>query len=238
MKRIIIAAISIIAFSFNLAAQSARPVNSELQKPAWSGEYSRWRIDINGGYGWRLGQYEESGIEGIDMHNSRLRSGFQYNGGVTYFITDYYGLGLSASNFNTHSADQIFMTDDYNNVIPGLLEDKIDITYIAANLAMRSFSRNGRHSLYSEIGAGCLACNNAATVVVPVTAKGYTAGWNYGIGYDCFITPKVAIGVSAKCILGTLHSVEYIGENNRTQHVDGEETLAHVTASIGLRFNL
>ncbi len=238
MKRLLIAAISIIAFSINLAAQSARPDYSDLQKPGWSGEYSRWRIDINGGYGWRLGQFAKSDDAGIETHNSRLRSGFEYDGGVSYFITDNYGLGLSASNFRTHSADQILMTDNYNNVFSGLMEDKIDITYVSAHLAERLFSRNGMHSLYCEIGAGYLAFRNAATLVVPITMKGATAAYNFGLGYDCFITPKVAIGVSVKSILGKLNSIEYIGENNISQRVDGEEGLAHVTASIGLRLNL
>ena len=105
MKRIIIAAISIIAFSFNLAAQSARPVNSELQKPAWSGDYSRWRIDINGGYGARLGKLPETDDEYMLNHASRLRYGFEYNGGVSYFFNDNYGLGIKAANMRTGSTD-------------------------------------------------------------------------------------------------------------------------------------
>ena len=85
MKRIIIFVFTIIAISFNLAAQPARSNYLEQQKPAWSGEYSRWRIDINGGYGARLGKMAETGDEYMLNHASRLKYGFEYNGGVSYF---------------------------------------------------------------------------------------------------------------------------------------------------------
>ena len=243
MKRIIISLLAALAIPFNLAAQSPLTYYSEQPNPAWSGEHSKWRIDINGGYGARLGKLPETDDEYMLNHASRLRYGFEYNGGVSYFFNDNYGLGIKAANMRTGSTDIATQIDELGNEHTGKFQEKIDITYIGAAFAERSFSANGKHSLFCEIGFGYLAYNDNLTLVQQsLLLKGASLGENFSLGYDYFITPKIAIGISAEAIFGKLNNVTLIDGNKRPQKIDFEkdqlETLSSVTANIGLRFNL
>ena len=77
-----------------------------------SGEAPRFRVAVQGGYGYRLGKIQESGQNVIDQHNKKLKWGVVYGADATWFVANDFGFGLKFNNLRSKAEDAVTITYD------------------------------------------------------------------------------------------------------------------------------
>ena len=206
-----------------------------------SGEAPRFRIAVQGGYGYRLGKVQETGQSIIDQHNKKLKWGLVYGADATWFISNDFGLGLKFNNLRSTAEDAVTITYDTGSSKSGIYRDVVDLRFLGAMAASRSVTPNGRWIFLIDCGLGYLSLTDNGRVIDPMAIKGGTLGVCADAGVDFRLMNKLYLGLSVNAISGTVTSYS-LTQDGRTQTVkldkDEYESLHHLTASIGLRLYL
>ena len=206
-----------------------------------SGEAPRFRVAVQGGYGYRLGKVQESGQDVIDQHNKKLKWGFVYGADATWFVANDLGFGLKFSNLRSKAEDAVSITYDDGSSKSGMYRDVVDLRFLGAVASTRSVTPSGRWIFLVDCGLGYLSLVNNGRIIDPMAIKGSTLGFCADAGVDFRLMNKLYLGLSINAISGTLSSYS-LTHDGRTETIkldkDEYETLHHLTASIGLRLYL
>lgn len=199
-------------------------------------EYSRLRVGVQGGWGYRVGKVNPNLSSEMQEHHRKLKSGYTLGADATFYFVRDIGIGARFHQFySSHTAKKAS--------IDGLgsldLVDEIGLTYAAPQISTRYLL--GRHSIMIDISAGYLAYRNYSYMGYDYRVNGSTIGYGSNIGYDFAITPKLSIGISFCAVAGQLSKVR-IGAHGKsydeTLPEDQRENLNHMTVTAGLRFTL
>ena len=201
----------------------------------------RFRIAVQGGYGYRLGKYQDTGQSIVDQHNKRLKKGFVYGADMNWFTASDMGFGLKYSNMHSKSEDMVTITYDNGTVESGEYTDMVDLRFIGPTFASRYVSQDNRCIFLLDFGLGYLSYTDNGRVIHPMSIKGGTLGFCADAGVDFRLMNSIYLGATFSMIGGTLSSYNYT-ENGNTSKVELEkdhyETLTHVTLTIGFRLYL
>ena len=206
-----------------------------------SGEAPRFRIAVQGGYGYRLGKLRESGQDVIDQHNKKLKWGFVCGADATWFTSNDFGFGLKFHNMRSSAEDAVTVTYADGSSKSGMYRDVVDLRFLGAIASTRSVTPSGKWIFIVDFGLGYLSMIDNGRMIDPVSIKGGTLGYCVDAGVDFRLMNKLYLGLSVNTICGTLSSYS-LTNDGRTETVklekDEHETLYHLTASVGLRLYL
>ena len=226
---------------FVVPTVSAQTVYYTTPNPSVNESAPRFRLAVQGGYGYRLGKYQETGQSIIDQHNKRLKKGFVYGADINWFTASEMGFGLKYSNMHSKSEDMITITYDNGSIESGEYTDMVDLRFFGPTFASRHVSQDNRCIFLLDFGLGYLSYTNNGRIIHPMSIKGGTLGFCADAGVDFRLMNSIYLGATLSMIGGTLSSYNYTENGNTTKvelEKDHYETLGHVTLTIGLRLYL
>ena len=156
-----------------------------------SGEAPRFRVAVQGGYGYRLGKVQESGQDVIDQHNKKLKWGFVYGADATWFVANDLGFGLKFSNLRSKAEDAVSITYDDGSSKSGMYRDVVDLRFLGAVASTRSVTPSGRWIFLVDCGLGYLSLVNNGRIIDPMAIKGSTLGFCADAGVDFRLMNKL-----------------------------------------------
>ena len=194
--------------------------------------FSRIRIAINGGWGYRTAKVHEDIPSDVVPYMKKLRSGYYLGTNITYYYSESYGAGIMFNYFNSKN--------EANNTSIGNLKDNISIYFAGPTFGSRTLKRNNNAWIFN-IGIGYLGYHNNSKVN---SQKKIFNGGTFGVAgdvcYDIEVSNNFAIGIQVSIISGTLTSLK-IYDGYTTEKVklekDYYENLSHISLSVGFRFN-
>ena len=202
----------------------------------------KWRVAMQGGFGYRIGKVQETGNEVIDAHNKKLKTGISYGADVTYHWSDGFGLGLKFNDMHSSVKDAVTVTYDTGGSESGMYNDVVDLRFIGAVVASRYVSASGKGIFFLDYGAGYLGYVDSGRILSQeIAIKGGTLGACMDIGYDYRLMNNLYLGVSLSSVYGTLSSYTETVSGRSEKHTlgqDQKEGLMHVDLSVGIRYYL
>lgn len=202
----------------------------------------KWRLAVQGGYGYRIARVQESGNEVVDAHLKKLKWGFTYGADVTYHWSDGFGIGLKYNDMHSDSKDAVMVTYEDSGSESGMYNDVIDIRFIGAVVSSRYVSASGKGIFFLDYGAGYLGyVDNGRILSQEGVIKGGTLGACIDIGYDYRLMNNLYLGATLSSVSGTLsgYTETISGKTEKvTLGKDEKEGLLHVDLSIGIRYYL
>lgn len=201
----------------------------------------KFRMIVNGGYGYRPVKVAETGNDIIDTHNKKLKKGVVYGAEAAYYFSENLGIGVKYSNMHSSAKDRVVITDEAGNSRRGMYSDVIDMTFIGPVINSYKMSLDQKHVFSLGYGLGYLGYLDDGMVIDPMSIKGWTLGQSLNLGYDYRLSGKLYVGAELSGIAGVLSSC-VVTENGVTKSVeladDERESLLHVYLSVGLRLYL
>lgn len=216
-------------------------IGSELdaRKENWS-----VRIAIQGGGAYRFGKDVAGVEEVVTAHNNNRRWGPTYGADVSFFFSDYFGVGLKAQ--NVYYADKMpaSATDKYGRVKNGYLEDYENIWFAGVVFSSRLPSKNRNNAFLARAGYGIAGYSDWGQTIVPpsYTISGTAPALLLELGYDFSIAKNLSVGAALTFIRGAMKNASVITSDGRAASItadsDNAESLSSLSLSIGLRYNL
>ncbi len=202
---------------------------------------SKARVSIDLGYGYRTASISNVPVE-LEDYADELKSGFNIDTHINYFIKPSWGLGATYSRFQSDNAITFASPTTIEGIETRSTSDDIRINFIAPEFLYRSFLGNEKHSFISTISIGYLAFKNESKINgTAIDITGGTVGFGFGLLYDYHITPFIAIGAGVNFIAGSLSKLE-LSNGAQSQTIDlpddQRENLSRITINAGLRFYL
>jgi hypothetical protein len=195
--------------------------------------YPRFRFAVSGGWSYRTGRLPQNISPDVSDYLQKLKSGFHYDAGLSYYFSEYLGAGLRYSEYLSSNSDD-------GSIGYGSMSDRIRINFIGPVFSTRLFNQTKKNCLLMDLGIGYLGYRDKALFASEeLTLKGGTAGFYWNIGYDIGISQHIALGFQLSLISGLLS--EYKSSNGTYTQVikldkDTRENLSRIALSVGLRF--
>lgn len=187
--------------------------------------YNSFRVYA--GYGRRLNRMSPS----LDMfqkqHYKRLLNGeilgAEY---IRYFDKrGDGGLGFRYQIMHASSADAGAMKDENGNVVNGILDETVNISFAGPIYAGRFVSRNGKHLFADNVGLGVVTWKDKRTFNGQyLLFKGNTLGWTFDFNYSYFLSDHVTLGADLSYTSGVIRKVTVTdGTQTVTQQLSEED---------------
>jgi hypothetical protein len=160
-------------------------------------------------------------------------SGFQYDLGLTYFLTEWWGLGFKFNEFFASAETHIEE-----------MSDQTRTKFLGPSVNFRMLDRNKKNSFWTDLSLGYLSYQNKAVVQADeFTINHNTVGFSWGLGYDIWLSASTSLGFQVSFLGGTSSrytitegkGYEKVKEN-RTLPDGQAEIFNRIDFSIGLRF--
>lgn len=197
-------------------------------------DYSRIRLALNGGWGYRLGKTNPNVSESYKDLLNGMRSGAQFGGDFLFYLSENLGIGFKYNRFTTSSQKQM----------DTLLTAKINTgtDFYGAMFGGRIYNKKYTGALIINLALGYLRyTENGVIPEGPYRATGGTLGAAWDFGYDFQITPMLAIGAQLTGFSGALRSMKVetnYGTETRTLPDGQSESMVRVGATAGIRLTL
>ena len=205
-----------------------------------SNEYSRIRFAMQGGYSYLYARINKDVPDFLTDYLKELKSGYHLGADLSYFITEYTGLGIKFSSFYTSNMLQnIYIEDNYGNRTFGNLKDDININFFGPVYSTRLLNHNKSKSFILQTAIGYLSYKNNKEVVDKFQLTSGNIGLCLDIGYDIALTKKYGIGFQISALAGTLnHYYRHNGTSSEKIELETDEfeSLHRIDVSVGFRF--
>lgn len=203
--------------------------------------YQHFRIATNGGYSYETAKVARSVPSDFKDYVEDLKSGYHFEGDLTYYFTEPLGFGIKYYLFkSSNSLDNIYLEDINGNRRYGKMSDDLTISFIGPTFSTRFLNHDKSNAFLMNFSLGYMGYSNDKVVIDAYKITGNTTGLSFDIGYDIGVSKNLSLGFQIAFISGTL--VEYDwndGTNTETIKLKkGEyESLNRIDLSVGLRFN-
>ncbi len=236
LKTLVISAV-LALFSASVFAQE-----NEVAVPSNGLEKERFRVDVNAGMGRLWFKEAKNQTEFQKNYDDRIRGGTALDGGITYYPTEHFGVGVKLGAFFTnYTVGNTTVTYADSTQAIGDVGDNIKLYFYGLNLAYRyrSVSIPG-NVLHLSAAVGYTMYVNNAIAVFPVKLSGETPGVCGTLGYDVMITKHLSAGANASLWFGMLKKVKVeAGDESETIELSKDAgDLFRGTLSFGLRYSL
>lgn len=202
-------------------------------------DFQHWRIAVNGGYSYHTARIAKNTPSDFTSYAKKLKSGYVLGGDASYFISEYWGLGVKASMLkSSNSLDNVYVEDMLGHRRYGKMSDDITVTFIGPTFSSRYFDKEKKDAVYALLSIGYLGYKNNCVLIDKYQLTGSTLGTTLDIGYDIGLNEKLALGFQFSFLTGYL--LEYnLKEGTNVQKIkleDQAHSLNRIEFSVGLRF--
>jgi hypothetical protein len=170
----------------------------------------RWLISAAGGFGYRLARLPD-GLNAIEEEYYRdLKTGYYYEGNVTYFFKSNFGVGLMYNvTKSDNKLDNVTVTGPPGFSGSGTVSDDITISYMGINGSFRSWNNNHNGFVNLNFGLGYMSYVNNARIINTYKLTGETVGASLSASYLINLSPDFWMGVHAGYTAGVLTEYEF-----------------------------
>jgi hypothetical protein len=212
-------------------------------------EQGRFRISIQGGYGYRTGSTKDARQAMIntgfsaDAANSYYRAikfGMQGSGQVHYMFWQQNGLGIDYNFFYSKASASGNMDpgDGYTRIY-GTMSEDIYTQFAGLSWYTHQWISPARLKYYSILSVGLAMYRNETRIIYsPVLLTGNSLGTNLETGLEYFFSEKIALGIGLSYFQSTLGKVT-VNNGSSIQEVELEdkqrEGLGRLNLSAGLK---
>jgi hypothetical protein len=204
--------------------------------------YPRFRVELNGGWNYRIAKISENVPSDLTSYIRKLMSGFHVGAGLTYYFSEYFGGGVKYNNYwssnkiNNVQVTYLDGTTDFGNI-----SDDIHVTFIGPVFSTRLFNSKKTNCILLNLAVGYVEYKDKGVLASKnIEIEGSTVGACMDVGYDIGISKNWALGIQVSLMSGVISQVKYSdGRQTQTIKLDNNqrENLARIELSIGLRFN-
>ena len=203
--------------------------------------FQRLKFAINGGYSYRIGRLHEDIPSDLKNYFKELKSGYHFGGDITYYFTEFIGVGGKCSIFkSSNSIDGEIVMTVAGITRNGKMSDNETITFIGPLFSNRFLNRNKSNALFTNVSLGYLGYLDNMVLIDKYQIKGNTVGFAFDIGYDIGLSKNFSVGFQFSLLLGSLSKYS-LNDGMRIETVelekDNYENLSRIDFSIGLRFH-
>lgn len=203
--------------------------------------YPHFRFAASGGWSYRTARLSPDIQSDFKNYYNKLKSGWHYDLGASYFFSEQLGVGLKYNEFRTSNEIDIYVDFEDGTTEYGSMGDNYRIKFIGPTFSTRLLNSTKKNCLLLELGLGYMDYRDKGHVLsMPVTIKGGTVGTYWSIGYDFGLTENLALGFQISSLSGTLYQItRSSGTQSVTEKLakDKYENLSRIELSVGLRFN-
>ncbi|MFW5656190.1 MAG: hypothetical protein ACOC0C_01130 [Bacteroidota bacterium] len=213
-----------------------------ITQPMNSSFYHEFRIALEGGFSRRTAKIPDNIPNDYEDYINELKSGYNFEAGLTYYFSEMIGLGICYSQFGaSNEMENVWLQDIYGNRTYGLMRDDIFVHFFGPVLSTRFYNYNKKSAFFADFGLGYLGYDNDAIFVNDIHITGKTVGVSMDLGYDIGLSDNIAMGFEISVVSGTLTELEVSsGSYSETRELEKDEyeNLGRFDFSIGLRFHL
>jgi len=204
--------------------------------------FPHFQIALSGGWSYRTARLASNIPSDFKDYYQKLKSGFHYDVGLSYYFTEQLGVGLKYNEYlSKKELGNVYITYTDGSTEYGNMSDNIRVKFIGPTFNYRYFNTTKRNCFLMGIGIGYMDYRDKGFLVSsPVTIKGGTVGTYLSFGYDFGISENLALGFQLTFSSGTLSRITTSdGTSTQTVNLDNDqrENLSRIDLSIGLRFN-
>ena len=194
------------------------------------------RINIEGGYSYRMAKVGENIPSDFKDYVEKLKSGFNITANISYFFSEEYGACLNYSSFMaSNSIDGVVLYDKITGNIlgTGKMEDNISISFYGIGLAARKIFSDGNIIFIGNFNLGVASyVNDAKLINMPFKIEGSTFGYSGLLGLDFMLNRNWALGFGISYLGATLKDAKVNGVS-----VDlGEDNLFRLDFNVGVKY--
>lgn len=201
-------------------------------------DYPSLRLAVSGGWSYRFGQIPRNLPREMKDYLNELKSGYNYGLDLSYYFTEYMGIGFKYSVYKSKH-DALITLYETGSPVTTKTSDDISINFIGPFFTARFLNQSKKNAFIASSGIGYSQYINNGFYLEPMSIKGSTIGFSADFGYDFGITERFAIGIQVSVLTGILTQYE-LSQGKVTETVKLEignyETLNRVFISAGLRF--
>jgi hypothetical protein len=204
--------------------------------------FPRFRIAVSGGWSYRTASLASDTPHEFKSYLKKLKSGFHYDLGLSYYFSEQYGVGFKYNEFHTsNKVGNVYVEYEDGKTEYGDMSHNDRIRFMGPLFGMRFLNLPRKNTLVMELGLGYMGYQSKGNIVNNIaTVKGNTVGTYLSIGYDIGLSKNFALGFQVSMLTGTLTQVTiFDGKTTEKQKLDKnqQENLSRIDLSIGLRFN-
>jgi len=211
----------------------------------------KWRINLSGGYGYRMGNTDDQKDSYIDMgfnesdvdaYFKDIKSGYKLAGQVHYMFWDNMGLGIDYNFFHTSASlsGYINSPDIYEYTTLVKIEDDFFTNYIGASIYTENPLGQSQFKLYSQLSLGLsLYREEVLFSYTPLVATGNNLGVNFELGLEYEIAKNVSLGLGISYFASTISKIKFDdGQSTHTMELSDEEreSLSRLDMTMGFSF--
>jgi hypothetical protein len=229
LKPLLLTSLLALFCAFSFAQSSNESLQSEtILKSNKVKATPKLKLGVQTGYGYRIAPMQETNDPVLYSHLLQLKHCLSFGADLSYYFTDYIGVGLK---YNANIAHALTNDIFYDGTKYNYLSELVDIHYIAPFLAVQIFTKPQKQCFFANVGAGYMRYSNNAILyksfTIPVKKEvANSVAFFVEIGYAFFVSKYLAIGLQSSLLIGGL-------KNERWSNL---ENLSHVDISLGFRF--
>lgn len=214
------------------------PADKVIRNP----EYRHLTLSLMGGYSYRTARLSDNIQPEFRDYIKNLKSGYHLNGDLTYYVSEFFGIGVRYGFSNaSNSMDGIYLEDEFGNRTYGMMSDDITVTFIGPTFSSRMMNRNKSSALLINLSLGYMGYVDDIVLIDKYRKTGGTVGMGLDIGYDIGLSEKISLGFQVSLLSGTLYSY-YLDDGITKEKYELEpgeyDGLSRMDLSVGLRFIL
>lgn len=210
----------------------------------------KWRISLNGGFGYRLASTKDSkqnfiksgfSTSEVDDYFKGIKWGPKASAQIHYLLTSEYGVGIDYQ-FHHSSGSMIgpFDPQDGNILYYGKMEDNIYTNYIGLSFYAYEWLAPQKWNFYLQGSVGLtMFREETVSLYSPGLITGKAPGVNAETGLEYFLNPHIALGISLNCFISTITRIK-VNDGSSTKKIKLEEDLyeglSRLDANAGIKF--
>jgi hypothetical protein len=200
------------------------------------------RFSVVGGGSFRTSRIGDSVPPDFKEYIRKLKRGYGFTADFNYYVKKAFSIGMKYSLHKAHSGpiDIYIQNLITNQFVTGKMEDFISINFIGPSVGFNVPIKNKVYFFYNA-SIGYMSYRNEALLISDFIIKGSTVGLSSDIGFDYFLTKKLALGITIGSVVGSLKKIEVDdGRVKQTINLDKNsyEGLQRIDVGAGLKLYL
>jgi hypothetical protein len=213
---------------------------SNAQQKATSSSDSKVSVTFAAGPSFRLAEVPGNTSPLIKAYIQDLKSGFSFDLGLSYMVTNSAGLGLKANLYKSSGAiGSLNLTAPNGDTGFGTASDDISIFYVGPTYTFLGKEGKNKDRFTALFSIGYTSYLNETNVLGNYDIKGSSLGINAEMAYYVTIVKNFQIAPRIALFGGGLRELKITGENgyNRTLDLgDNFESLWRLDPSVSLKY--
>lgn len=223
------------SYQYNFSEAAIIPIEEVAAKR----DFKSILISFDGGFSYTLARLDQGIPAELTDYYQDLKSGFNINAGISYYLDETLGIGMKYQCFMTSNyLDNAYVTSPSGSTGYGILSDHLRISFIGPSFNFRTLKGHHPGTYYLNYYAGYAGYRDNAVSINPYKLTGSTIAMGMDAGIDLELAENFAIGFQASFLAGGIRKFK-VDDGTSVRIINLEkgsyESLYRIDLSVGLR---